>query len=68
MIEEKRKKEWATWNLKVPRYLDNNLEEYIEIDSFATKAEFIREAVRRTLEEEHEKLRVKGKEKVEAVE
>jgi len=35
--------------LRVPENLDKQLEDYIEIDSFATKAEFIREAVRARL-------------------
>ena len=55
MVKEKIRK-WEYWNLRVPEKLDKQLENYIEIDSFATKAEFIREAVRTRLILERERM------------
>jgi len=51
MGEEVNRK-WAMWHIRVPGHLDNQLEEYIEGDSFATKAEFVRQAVRDKLRTE----------------
>ena len=47
----------TVWNLRVPIPLNKRLERYIDADSFTTKSEFIRVAVRDRLEEEFEKLR-----------
>jgi len=44
------------WHLEVPSHLNKQLENYIEMDSFKTKSEFIRTAVRDRLEKEHAKL------------
>ena len=52
---EEDKRKWAMWHIRVPEHLDTQLEQYIEKDSFATKAEFVREAVRDRLEEEKKK-------------
>jgi len=44
------------WHLEVPPHLNKQLEDYIEMDSFKTKSEFIRTAVRDRLEKERAKL------------
>ena len=44
------------WNVPVPVHLDKLLVEYIDKDSYKTKSEFIRAAVRDKLEQEHQKL------------
>lgn len=49
-------KNGTRWNVPVPVHLDTKLEEYIEKDSFKTKSEFIRTAVRDRLEVEQKKL------------
>ena len=56
MGEENKKKRARIWHLQVSDHLNEQLEEYIELDSFSTKSEFIREAVRERLEIEKEKL------------
>jgi Arc/MetJ-type ribon-helix-helix transcriptional regulator len=43
------------WNLEVTEHLDAMLEDYIRLDSFKTKSEFIRGAVREKLEKESQK-------------
>lgn len=59
-MSEEDKRKWAMWHIRVPDHLDSILEEYIERDSFASKAEFVREAVRDRLELEKEKLEKRG--------
>lgn len=49
-------REWSMWHIRVPKNLDTQLEKYIKQDSFATKAEFVREAVRDRLETERNKM------------
>ena len=44
------------WSVPVPKHLDQQLEEYIQKDTFKTKSEFIRTAVRDRLERERAKL------------
>ena len=44
------------WNIPVPPHLDKQLADYIKKDSFKTKSEFIRTAVRDRLEKENAKL------------
>jgi len=44
------------WHLEVPDHLNKQLEDYIEKDTFKTKSEFIRAAVRDRLQEENKKL------------
>jgi len=44
------------WSVPVTDYLNKRLEEYLERDSFKTKSEFIRTAVRDRLEKERAKL------------
>ena len=44
------------WNVPVPENLDKQLAEYIDEDTFKTKSEFIRTAVRDRLEKERQKL------------
>ena len=44
------------WNVPVPVHLDKLLVEYIDKDSYKTKSEFIRAAVRDRLEQENQKL------------
>ena len=56
MSAEEEKRKWAMWHIRVPDHLDSILEKYIEQDSFASKAEFVRGAVRDRLEREKEKL------------
>ena len=56
-MSEEEKRKWSMWHIRVPEHLDTQLEKYIERDSFATKAEFVREAVRDRLELEREKYR-----------
>jgi len=58
-MSEEDKRKWAMWHIRVPDHLDSILEEYIEQDSFASKAEFVREAVRDRLELEKEKLGIR---------
>jgi len=50
------KRNKPVWYLEVPEPLNRQLEEYIEKDSFSTKSEFIRTAVRDRLEKENQKL------------
>ncbi len=40
------------WNVEVTEHLDYLLEDYIRLDSYKTKSEFIRGAVREKLQEE----------------
>ena len=44
------------WHLEVPPHLNEQLEDYITKDTYKTKSEFIRTAVRDRLEEEKKKL------------
>jgi len=44
------KKENRYWNIPVPADLDDKVEEHIRRDSHISKAELIRDAVRRLLE------------------
>ncbi|MEM2868040.1 MAG: ribbon-helix-helix protein, CopG family, partial [Candidatus Bathyarchaeia archaeon] len=44
------KEKMVCWNIPVPKSLDEALEEAIKRDWHITKAEFIREVVRRELE------------------
>lgn len=53
---EEDKREWSMWHIRVPKRLNSRLEDYIDQDSFASKAEFVREAVRDRLETERKKL------------
>jgi Arc/MetJ-type ribon-helix-helix transcriptional regulator len=39
------------WNIPVPKPLDEALEEAVEKDTHSTKSDFVRDAVRRRLEE-----------------
>ena len=45
------KKDKTTWNVPVTKVLDKALEDAVELDTHSTKADFIRDAVRRRLEE-----------------
>ena len=47
----------TVWHLEVPKHLNEQLENYIEKDSFKTKSEFIRTAVRDRLEKEQKKMK-----------
>jgi len=51
------------WSIEVTGPLNKQLEDYIEMDSFKTKSEFIRTAVRDRLEKEYAKLLSKGSQK-----
>jgi len=44
------------WSIEVTEHLNKQLEDYIEKDSFKTKSEFIRTAVRDRLREEEAAL------------
>ena len=46
----------TVWHLEVTPHLNQQLEDYIEKDSFKTKSEFIRTAVRDRLEQERKKI------------
>jgi len=46
------------WSVKVPRHLNELLEKYIKKDSYQTKSEFVRTAVRDRLREELAKMEV----------
>ena len=50
------RKKRTIWYLEVSPHLNEQLEAYIEADSFTTKSEFIRAAVRDRLEKERKKL------------
>ena len=45
------KNERTTWNVPVSRVLDEALEKAVELDTHSAKADFIRDAVRRRLED-----------------
>ena len=50
------KRNRTVWHLEVPPHLNEQLEDYIEKDTYKTKSEFIRTAVRDRLEKENQKL------------
>ena len=41
----------VNWNIPVPKVLDDALEEAVRRDTHSTKSDFVRDAVRRRLEE-----------------
>jgi Arc/MetJ-type ribon-helix-helix transcriptional regulator len=41
----------VNWNIPVPKVLDDALEEVVRKDTHSTKSDFVRDAVRRRLEE-----------------
>jgi Arc/MetJ-type ribon-helix-helix transcriptional regulator len=45
------KQEKKNWNIPVPKTLDDALEQAVTRDSHSSKAEFVRDAVRRRLED-----------------
>jgi Arc/MetJ-type ribon-helix-helix transcriptional regulator len=45
------RKNKTNWNIPVPKALDYALERAVELDTYSTKADFVRDAVRRRLEE-----------------
>jgi Arc/MetJ-type ribon-helix-helix transcriptional regulator len=49
MVKPSAKSDMRVWNLEVPQPLDEALEEAMKRDWHRTKAEFIRDAVRRVL-------------------
>ena len=51
------------WNLLVSPHLDKRLSGYIELDSYSSKSEFIREAVRDKLKEETKRFKEEETEK-----
>lgn len=46
-----KKKMSTRWNIPVPKVLDDALEEAVRRDMHSTKSDFVRDAVRRRLEE-----------------
>jgi len=40
----------TNWNIPVPKNLDDALEQAVDLDSHITKAEFVRDAVRKELQ------------------
>ena len=46
-----KKKGNTRWNIPVPHTLDEALEEAVRLDTHSTKSDFVRDAVRRKLEE-----------------
>jgi len=55
-MEKNKMSKRILWSIEVTERLNKQLENYIEMDSFKTKSEFIRTAVRDRLEEERAKL------------
>jgi len=47
----KNEKKTRNWCIPVPKVLDDALEKAVEVDSHSSKSEFVRDAVRRRLEE-----------------
>ena len=45
------------WSIRVPKHLNDSLDRYIDEDSFQTKSEFIRTAVRDRLREERKRMK-----------
>jgi Arc/MetJ-type ribon-helix-helix transcriptional regulator len=45
------KQEKTNWNIPVSKTLDSALEQAVNLDSHSSKSEFVRDAVRRRLEE-----------------
>ena len=45
------KHEKTNWNIPVSKTLDDALEQAVNLDSHSSKSEFVRDAVRRRLEE-----------------
>ena len=41
----------TNWNIPVPRLLDEALEKAVQLDTHSTKSDFVRDVVRRRLEE-----------------
>ena len=46
-----RKKNKTNWNIPVPVALDDALEKAVQLDTHSTKSDFVRDVVRRRLEE-----------------
>lgn len=46
-----KKKSFTRWNIPVPTTLDEALEEAVRLDTHSTKSDFVRDIVRRKLEE-----------------
>jgi Arc/MetJ-type ribon-helix-helix transcriptional regulator len=44
-------KQTTNWNIPVSKTLDDALEQAVNLDSHSSKSEFVRDAVRRRLEE-----------------
>jgi len=55
-LEKNKMSKRILWSIEVTERLNKQLENYIEMDSYKTKSEFIRTAVRDRLEEERAKL------------
>ena len=53
-----RKKNKTNWNIPVPVALDDALEKAVQLDTHSTKSDFVRDVVRRRLEEMGYKPRV----------
>jgi Arc/MetJ-type ribon-helix-helix transcriptional regulator len=47
----KKEKTSTKWSIPVPRTLDEALEKAVRLDTHSTKSDFVRDAVRRKLEE-----------------
>ncbi len=45
------------WSIRVPKHLNDSLDRYIDEDSFQTKSEFVRTAVRDRLREERRRMK-----------
>lgn len=58
-------KEKTNWNIPVSKVLDGALEEALKSDSHSSKSEFVRDAVRRRLEEMGFKNQVFSEQKIE---
>ena len=49
--EEKNVDEFVVWNMQVPKEMDEAVKKVIDVDFHVTRAEFVRDAVRKKLEE-----------------
>jgi len=56
-MEKNKMSKRIMWSVEVPRHLNDELDKYIELDSFKTKSEFIRAAVRDRLSSELRKFK-----------
>jgi len=66
-MEKNKMSKRILWSIEVTEHLNKQLENYIEKDSFKTKSEFIRTAVRDRLREEEAALSREERTQVEPI-